>query len=275
MSRPAERRTAATRAIEANLWALQRDFVRIPGAEIHDDPGLLWFSVPSTSSWLNGASRTDLAADAANEAIRLVLDTLHPLGRNVTWHVGPSARPTDLGSRLVAAGFQPPSHESAGMAVVLTAVTRPPQPDGVEVRAVESEEDLVVWLDTFLRSFGKEPQGRSHPWLTPFGHLGLDPDGPCRLFVGRVGDEAVATSLAFNGGGAVGIYGVGTLPESRGRGYGSAVTLAAMDWGRDHGADLAILHATELGEPVYRRLGFETLCTIGQWLAKAPAPDGV
>lgn len=102
----ADRRAAATRAVEANLWALQRDFIRVPGAEIHDEPGILWYGVPSTSSWLNGASRIDLPPAATDEAIRLVLDTLHPLGRNVTWHVGPSARPSDLGSRLVAAGFQ-------------------------------------------------------------------------------------------------------------------------------------------------------------------------
>ncbi|HYN69181.1 MAG TPA: hypothetical protein VEX41_03105 [Candidatus Eisenbacteria bacterium] len=83
------------------------------------------------------------------------------------------------------------------------------------------------------------------------------------------------TCAPDNGGGAVGIYGVGTVPESRGRRYGSAVTLAAMDWGRDNGADLAILHAPELGEPVNRCLGFEKLCTIGQWLAKAPEPAGL
>jgi predicted acetyltransferase len=90
------------------------------------------------------------------------------------------------------------------------------------------------------------------------------------LFVGRVDGRAVTTSLALIGGGAVGIYGVGTGPDFRGKGYGSAVTLAAMDWGRESGADLAILHATEAGEPVYRRLGFEALCTVTQWLAKAP-----
>jgi GNAT superfamily N-acetyltransferase len=261
---------AATRAVETNLWALQRDFVRVPGAEIHDDPGLLWYSVPSTSSWLNGASRTELTPAEADAAIRMVVDALHPLGRHVRWHLGPSVRPTDFRSRLAGAGFEPT--EATGMAVLLSAVSRPAQPEGLEVSAVRGEEDLLAWLDSFSRSFGSKPLGRTHPWFTPFGHLGFDADGPCVLFVGRVDGEAVTTSLAFSGGGAVGIYGVGTVPEFRGRGYGSAVTLAAMDWGREKGADLAILHATELGEPVYRRLGFEAVCATSQWLAKAPEP---
>lgn len=260
--------SAATLAVETNLWALQRDFARVPGAEIHDDPGLLWYSVPTTSSWFNGASRTDLEPAAADKAIRMVVDALHPLGRHVRWHLGPSARPTDFPRRLADAGFEPT--EATGMAVQLSAVSRPPQPKGLEISAVRDEEGLLAWLDAFSRSFGSKPLGREHPWFTPFGHLGFDAEAPCVLFVGWVDGEAMTTSLGFVGGGAVGVYGVGTVPEFRGRGYGSAVTLRAMDWGRERGADLAILHATELGEPVYRRLGFEAVCTTSQWLAKAP-----
>jgi GNAT superfamily N-acetyltransferase len=259
-----------TLTVETNLWAMHRDFARVPGAEIHDEPGLLWYGVPSTSSWFNGASRTDLTPAAADEAIRTVLDRLHSLGRHVMWHVGPSTRPTDFEGRLAAAGFQPPSHVAAGMFVELSGVSRPRQPDGMVVTAARTDEELVVWLDTFLAAFGREPQGSNHPWFFPFAQLGFDPGGPCVLLVGRVDGQAVSTSLGFVGGGAVGLYGVGTVPDARGRGYGSAVTLAAMDWGAEKGADLAILHATELGEPVYRRLGFEKVCAIGQWLAKAP-----
>jgi GNAT superfamily N-acetyltransferase len=263
-------RTGVTLAVETNLWAMHRDFARVPGAEIHEEPGLLWYAVPSTSSWFNGASEIDLPPARADEAIRTVLDRLHPLGRHVTWHVGPSTRPTDFDDRLAAAGFQPPSQGAAGMFVELSAVTRPQQPHGMVVTPARSEDELVVWLDTFLAAFGREPRGRNHPWFTPFAHLGFDPDGPCVLLVGRVDGQSVSTSLGFVGGGAVGIYGVGTVPDARGRGYGSAVTLATMDWGAAKGADLAILHATELGEPVYRRLGFEKVCEISQWLAKAP-----
>jgi hypothetical protein len=49
------------------------------------------------------------------------------------------------------------------MVVALSDVSRPPQPAGVEVKAVRSDEDLVEWLDTFRAAFGREPQGRKHP----------------------------------------------------------------------------------------------------------------
>jgi GNAT superfamily N-acetyltransferase len=266
--------TTAVRAVEANLWAMHRDFARVPGAEVHDEPGLLWYAVPSRSSWLNGASRTDLSGPAADKAIRLVVDTIQPLGRNVKWHLGPSTRPKDLASRLADAGFEPTELGIPGMAVRLDAAVRPPHPDGFDLEAVRDEPDLLDWLDAFDQAFGSNPNmpaGRGHWWFDAFASLALG-EGPCRLFVGRVDGRPVACSLAFVGGGAVGLYGVGTVPDLRGRGFGSAATVAGMDWGRDQGVDLAILHASEPGEPVYRRLGFEPVCEVSQWLRSVPDP---
>jgi GNAT superfamily N-acetyltransferase len=266
-------RKAAVRAVQANFWAMHRDFARVPGAEVHDEPGLLWFSVPTRSPWMNGASRTDLSGSTADKAIRLVVDTLHRLGRDVKWYLGPSTRPTDFASRLANAGFEPAELGMPGMAAALDAVVRPPRPEGLELEAARDESDLLDWLDAFDHSFGGEPKGRDHRWFTPLAHLGIG-EGPCRLFVGRVEGRPVACSLAFVGGGAVGLYGVGTVPELRGQGYGSAATLAGIDWGRDQGFDLAILHASELGEPIYRHLGFEPVCEVSQWLSAVPDAPG-
>jgi ribosomal protein S18 acetylase RimI-like enzyme len=117
------------------------------------------------------------------------------------------------------------------MAVALSAVPGRPNPGGLDLEAVATEDGLVDWLNAFARSFGREPRGREHPWFLPFAHLGLVEDGPYRFVVGRVDGVPVACSLGFIGAAAVGIYGVGTVPEFRGRGYGSAVTLAAMELG--------------------------------------------
>jgi ribosomal protein S18 acetylase RimI-like enzyme len=54
---------------------------------------------------------------------------------------------------------------------------------------------------------------------------------------------------------------MGTLAEVRGRGVGGALTLACMRAARDRGHDLMVLHSTEAGFGMYRRVGFQEVCT--------------
>jgi predicted acetyltransferase len=56
---------------------------------------------------------------------------------------------------------------------------------------------------------------------------------------------------------------VATPPEHRRRGYGAAVTWAAIEEGRRQGCDHAALQASELGAPIYRSMGF---VDVGQYV---------
>jgi len=73
--------------------------------------------------------------------------------------------------------------------------------------------------------------------------------------------------------GVAGIYNVGTVPEARGKGIGAAITLAPLLEARSRGYKIAILHASELGYSVYRRLGFQDYCqmNIYVWMGGPPA----
>src|SRR5439155_3592693 len=51
----------------------------------------------------------------------------------------------------------------------------------------------------------------------------------------------------------------GVVPAARNRGIGRAVTLAACRQGLSLGCRHALLNATGMGEPVYRRIGFESI----------------
>ena len=66
----------------------------------------------------------------------------------------------------------------------------------------------------------------------------------------------VATSILFTTGDVEGIYWVATLEEQRGRGYGEALTWAAALGGQRAGCRIASLQASQLGRPVYARMGF-------------------
>jgi GNAT superfamily N-acetyltransferase len=66
------------------------------------------------------------------------------------------------------------------------------------------------------------------------------------------------------------IGGVCVVPEARGRGLGGAVTQAAVAWLRDRSVTTVLLYATELGRPVYDRIGFVVDGAADLWVGEAP-----
>ncbi len=81
----------------------------------------------------------------------------------------------------------------------------------------------------------------------------------CMLFLGCVDGLPVARSMALVTDGMAGVYNVFVRGEYRRRGYGAALTSAALDAACAAGATSACLSATELGLPLYERMGFETV----------------
>ena len=82
------------------------------------------------------------------------------------------------------------------------------------------------------------------------------------LFIGRVKGKAVGASMGYRTDDAVGVFGVTTVASARRRGYGAALTRAAML--TETGLP-AILAPSEQGEGVYRRLGFEPVGALTIW----------
>lgn len=92
-----------------------------------------------------------------------------------------------------------------------------------------------------------------HPLLTFFAA-----NRRCRTFLARDGEgRVVATSVATRYGhtGWVGHVFVG--PDLRGQGLGTRMTNVAIAQLRRSGCDTILLAATDLGRPIYERLGFE------------------
>lgn len=88
--------------------------------------------------------------------------------------------------------------------------------------------------------------------------------GRLRLWVGYAGDRAVTTAAAYLDDEVTGIYCVATLPEARGHGYGAAVTAQAA---LADPARPAVLQASDLGYPIYKRLGFAEVARYDLWVA--------
>jgi GNAT superfamily N-acetyltransferase len=156
-----------------------------------------------------------------------------------------------VASSLEARGYAPVAKKTPGMALAPLR-TGPGVPTGLEIRRVADDDQLAAFQHTAFRGFGIPVQ---------FGEAFLTDDllrSPnSALFVGYVGSEPVATSILLATGKVAGIYWVATIEGFRRRGYAEALTWAALEAGLERGCRLGSLQASEMGRPVYERMGFE------------------
>jgi GNAT superfamily N-acetyltransferase len=83
-------------------------------------------------------------------------------------------------------------------------------------------------------------------------------DPAVRAYVGYVADRPVVVSASFRTGPTLGVYNIGTVEEARGHGYGTAATWHLMR-DADPGWEVAVLQASEMGRPIYERMGFQLI----------------
>jgi hypothetical protein len=167
---------------------------------------------------------------------------------------------------LEPAGWRAGPDPIPGMAIDLPAAV-PPPPAGLAIRRVETPDLLVGYRDTAFGAFGYPL-----PVAPRFMNERLFGLPQVRLFAGLVDGSVVATSMLIASGAVAGIYWVATLEGHRGRGYGEALTWAAVAGGREFGCRIASLQASKLGRPVYARMGFAHVLDY-EHLLPPPAAD--
>ncbi len=193
--------------------------------------------------------------------IREATDTLALSGRPYTWSVWPSNRPASVGRSLVAAGFV---HEGDGPLMTLDLATAELDEAAPAELTVEPAEDRATFREASAVAMSMiDDPAAAAIYAGAYEAMQFGPAPTMRVFLGRVDGRVVATSALYWGTGCAGIYGVGTLEAARGRGYGRAVTAAALREGRRRGLRTAALLSSELGLPVYRGLGFRAVGSVG------------
>jgi GNAT superfamily N-acetyltransferase len=245
-------------ALDANFADLIRWYGSRPGGEIRAgdvtccSTGLAFRSV-------NCAVAIDLDPATADDRIADVRDWFVERGVPWRWLVGPTSRPHDLGQRLIRAGFELVS-KGAGMALDLTRFEPEAPPAGVEIETVDDLGGLDDWEGLQRRALALDDV-RARAWRDAHDRA-LSAGLPMRVWIARLDGVAVAASGLFVAAGVAGIYNVATVPEARGRGIGRAVTIAALAEGVARGHRTAVLGASEMGYPVYRRLGFREVSRL-------------
>lgn len=164
------------------------------------------------------------------------------------------AQPTE--DALRARGWRLDEEEPA---LLLSPIPAPPPPAGLTIRPVTTEAALADFL-ALSRT--------ARHWIPS---LDAARDPAVALLVGYHHGEPVATSRVTCHDAVGEIMGVVTAPEARGRGFGTAMTWGAIAAGVRRGCVAMTLTASEMGYPVYLRMGFVPVCTYRTFLPPEPA----
>jgi GNAT superfamily N-acetyltransferase len=245
-------------AIDLNWRASSRAFGLDPATVIRDDDELFWYVTGIPSAAFNSI----MYANLAPERIDVAVAELHALrerhGVPIGWLVGPSSRPADLGTHLLARGLR---HQ-----VDLTPMTRSlvelPAVEpvaGLTIERVEDPSTYEAWIVAEQRGFASHDDDDGGLAVLRRA-MGIRHGFPLHLFLGRLDGAPVATATLLPAGGIAGIYDVSTVPDARRRGIGTAMTLAALQAARGLGYETAFLQPSAMGRPLYERIGVRQRC---------------
>ncbi|MGD2049575.1 MAG: GNAT family N-acetyltransferase [Chloroflexota bacterium] len=255
--------TSLALAIESNLVGHWSVLGRSPKVELHETEELTWFRTGYPVPRLNRILRARFNPDAVEVSIEAALAPFKERSLPLYWHVGPSSTPSNLGEYLLSHGLQKVSDE-LGMAVDLATLREELNiPAGLTVERVDDKAALKQWCIIFSDVFGGSENAADAFYSIEVDLLGKADNR--KLFVGYQAGEPVATALLLFGAGVAGLYGIGTIPEARRQGIGTAMTMVALNKAKTAGYQIATLHASSLGQGIYRQLGFNEYCILSRY----------
>jgi GNAT superfamily N-acetyltransferase len=255
----AEEDAAAATALDANFAALIRWYASRPGGEVVEGDDVTVCSTGLAFRSINCAVDIDLDPATADERIAEIGGWFGERGLPWRWLVGPTSRPVDIGDRLVRAGYALVG-DSAGMALDLGGFEPEPPPAGIVIETVDDLAGLDAWEALQRRALALD-ETRTRAWRDAHDRA-LSAEVPLRDWIARLDSVPVAAAALFIGGGVAGVYNVATVPEARGHGIGRAMTVTTLVEAVARGQRTAVLGASDLGYPVYRRLGFREVSRL-------------
>jgi ribosomal protein S18 acetylase RimI-like enzyme len=205
-------------------------------------PDRLWFGVAAQ------LERADILRliDAARDAARPV--TL-PVWCKDESDLSRQARPTsglslarELGANRYKVAF-----EQTVMALDMAQWNSEPA-SGTEVELQRVEGKTADWADVASRSFGYTVPAAVTERLVE--------NSGVSLMIARTDDRLVGTGLVYAEGDVAGLHMVGVVPEARRMGVARTIMMRLLDDVRSRGFGIATLQSSDMGEGLYRELGF-------------------
>jgi len=243
-------------AIKANWEAYHYCLAQSPSVELSIGRYLTWLMTDLPDHFMNLVVCNQLPSVGADDLIENALGHFRSMNiRKLSWLTNAEMSPSRINKLLIAHGLKFRDSFATEMAVDLSLVPDdlPTRPD-LRIVTVDDEATLKQWIHIASVGF-RIGEKFEKVWYDFFVDAIFDPR--FQTYLAILDGEPVGTSQVFLSEGAAGIYNVTCIPEARGQGIGSAVTLAPLLEARELGYRISILQASQRGYGVYRRLGFQ------------------
>jgi hypothetical protein len=238
---------------DLNYAESSREMTRRSGGTVLDDGGvLLMAGGHALPVLINAAMRIDARVDPADvlqRAQQFFGQRQRGFSVIARGHVDADLHAACTAAGLVAFGSSP------GMVLQRRLPDAAP-PAGVSLRRVATAADAADFaavMDEAYQSLGM-PSGVA---AAQIGRLDALRAPHIVALIADVAGAACAGAMTIVTHGVAGVYWVGTTTGARGRGLAELCTRAVGNAGFDLGAQIAALQASPMGEPVYRRMGYE------------------
>ena len=264
LSEFSERESVKT-TIKANWEAYHYCLGRSPNVELSLGRYLSWLMTDLPDFFMNLVVSTRVPSEGADELIESSLAHFRSMKiRKLSWLAHEGVPSTEMYKALLAHGLIFRESFATEMAVDLSSLPEdlPSHPD-LRIVPVVDGCTLMQWIHVASIGF-KISEKFEKVWYDFFVDAIFN--SRFRTYLALLHGKPVGTSQLFLSEGVAGIYNVTCVPEARGQGIGSAVTLAPLLKARKMGYRIGILQASKQGYNVYRRLGFQDFGNLSLYL---------
>ena len=246
-------------ALDSNMQAFWSAYGRAEGCTLQSTPNVVWFYTGIQVALFNSV----ISAKIRYEDVKPTVDSLQAMidqrGAPALWWIGPKSTPENLGELLEKHGMQS-AGEIPGMAANLAEMNSMPKSiENFRMEKVKNVEMQALWAR--IAAVGTGFSDTASAEMTQVEAKLIDPQYKAQhRYIGFFDGAPVATSAMVLDSGVAGIYAVATIPEARHQGIGEVMTVMPLLEARQKGYRVAVLQASSMGYPIYKKIGFKDVC---------------
>lgn len=252
-------------AIKANWEAYHYCLAQSPAVELSIGRYLTWLMTDLPDHFMNLVVCHQLPLEGLHDLIESTLFRFKSMNIvRLSWLTRAELLSANINKVLLAHGLKFRDSFAVEMAVDISTVQDElPAHPRLRIVRVDDEHALKQWIHIASVGF-RIDEKFEQVWYDFFADAIFE--ARFQTYLALLDGKPVGTSQLFLSEGVAGIYNVTCVPEARGQGIGSAVTLAPLLKAREMGYQIGVLQASQKGYNVYRRLGFQDFGKLSLYL---------